>query len=153
MKWITRERPKVDRIAYPWLIKRFVDPEAEFLFVPTDRVAAVAEREGATPFDVQGAELGHRGDACSFDAIVQKYGLAASDPALARLARIVRGADTSVHDLTAESPALLAIAQGFSLAYDDDQAQLAAELPVYDALYAWCRRQVSEERATSGGRS
>jgi hypothetical protein len=153
MKWVTRERPKVDRIACPWLIRRLVDPQAEFLFVPHDQVAAVAEREGATPFDVEGAELGHRGDECSFDAIVRKYALASKDPALGRLARIVRGADTSAHDLTPESRGLLAIAQGFSLAYDDDQAQLAAEMPVYDALYAWCRQQAAAEQAGSGGRA
>jgi len=141
MKWVTRERPKVDRVACPWLIKRFVDPEAEFLYAPGDQVAAVAEREGATPYDVEGAELGHRGEECSFDAIIRKYDLV-GDPALARLARIVRGADTPAHDLTPESRGLLAVAQGFSLAYDDDQVQLAAELPVYDALYAWCRQQV-----------
>ena len=141
MKWVTRERPKVDRVACPWLIKRFVDPQAEFLYAPADQVAAVAKREGATPYDVEGAELGHRGEECSFDAIIRKYDLV-GDPALARLARIVRGADTSAHDLTPESRGLLAIAQGFSLAYDDDQAQLTAELPVYDALYAWCRQQV-----------
>ena len=144
MKWVTRERPKVDRVACPWLIKRFVDPDADFLFVPADRVLAVAEREGATPYDVEGAELGHRGEECSFDAIVRKYDLARDDPALARLALIVRGADTAAHDLTPESRGLLAIAQGFSLAYDDDHAQLAAELPVYDALYAWCRQQASQ---------
>jgi hypothetical protein len=142
MKWVTRERPKVDRIACPWLIKRFVDPEAEFLFVPGDQVVTVAEREGAMPYDIEGAELGHHGEQCSFDAIVAKYGLAEDDPALGRLAAIVRGADTPAHDLTPESRGLLAIAQGFSLAYDDDQAQLEAELPVYDALYAWCRQQV-----------
>ena len=142
MKWVTRERPKVDRIACPWLIKRFVDPEAEFLFVPGDRVMSVAEREDATPYDVEGAELGHRGDECSFDAIIRTYDLAGKDPALLQLARIVRGADTAAHDLTPESRGLLAIAQGFSLAYADDQAQLAAELPVYDALYAWCRQRV-----------
>ena len=148
MNWVTRERPKVDRIACPWLIKRFVDPEAEFLFVPGEQVRVVAEREAATPYDVEGAELGHHGDECSFDAIihsfdaiVRKYGLAAADPALSRVAAIVRGADTSAHDLTPESRGLLAIAQGFSLAYDDDQAQLEAELPVYDALYAWCRQE------------
>lgn len=140
MKWVTRERPKVDRIACPWLIRRFVDPEAEFLYVAGDQVMAVAEREGATPYDVEGAELGHQGEECSFDAIVRKYDLAAGSPALARLARIVRGADTAAHDLTPESRGLLAIAQGFSLSYDDDQEQLAAELPVYDALYAWCRQ-------------
>ena len=147
MKWVTRERPKVDRIACPWLIKRFVDPDAEFLFVPSNQVAAVAEREGATPYDVDGAELGHRGEECSFDAIIHRYGLE-SDPALGQLARIVRGADTSAHDLTPESRGLLALAQGFSLAYADDHQQLAAELPVYDALYAWCRDQARRERAT-----
>jgi hypothetical protein len=143
MKWVTRDRPKVDRIACPWLIKRFVDPEAEFLYVPADQVQAVALREGATPYDVPGVELGHRGDECSFDAIVRAYDLAASDPALAHLARIVRGADTARHDLEPESRGLLAIAQGFSLAYADDHAQLAAEQPVYDALYAWCRQQAA----------
>ena len=147
MKWVTRERPKVDRIACPWLIKRFVDPQAEFLFVPGDQIRAVAEREGATPYDVEGAELGHHGDECSFDAIIGTYDLAGKDPALLQLARIVRGADTAAHDLTPESRGLLAIAQGFSLAYDDDQAQLEAELPVYDALYAWCRQEVREAAA------
>ena len=141
MKWVTRARPKVDRVACPWLIKRFVDPEAEFLYVPAEQVQAVAEREGATPFDVPGAELGHRGEECSFDAIIRKYGLAERDPALARLALIVRGADTPARDLTPESRGLLAVAEGFNAAYQDDQELLAAELPVYDALYAWCRRQ------------
>jgi hypothetical protein len=140
MKWVTRERPKVDRIACPWLIKRFVDREAEFLFVPGERVAATAAAEAATPFDVPGAELGHRGEFCSFDAIVERYHLG-GEPGLARLARIVRGADTDALDLTPESRGLLAAAQGFSLAYSDDQQQLAAELPLYDALYAWCRQQ------------
>src|SRR5438876_19470 len=101
MKWITRERPKVDRIACPWLIKRFVDPEAEFLYVPADQVKAVAAREGATPYDVPDVELGHHGAECSFDAIVKKYHLA--DPALKELALIVRGADTNDKDLTPES--------------------------------------------------
>jgi hypothetical protein len=141
MKWVTRERPKVDRIACPWLIKRFVDRDAEFLYVPGDQVAAVAEREGATPYDVSGAELGHHGTDCSFDAIIQRYNLADKEPALQRLALIVRGADTDQRDLTPESRGLLAIAQGFSLAFDDDQQQLAAEMPVYDALLAWCKQQ------------
>jgi hypothetical protein len=141
MKWVTRERPQVDRIACPWLIKRFVDPDAEFLYAPRDQVLAVAEREGATPYDIPDAELGHHGEGCSFDAIVHKYGLAKNDPAMARLALIVRGADTQQRDLAPESRGLVAIAQGFSAVYDDDHAQLAAELPVYDALYAWCRRQ------------
>ena len=141
MKWVTRARPQVDRIACPWLIKRFVDPEAEFLYAPRDEVMAVAQREGATPYDVPDVELGHRGDECSFDAIVAKYRLGASNPAIAHLALIVRGADTQQHDLTPESRGLLAIAQGFSVAFQDDHQQLAAELPVYDALYAWCRKQ------------
>ena len=141
MKWVTRERPKVDRIACPWLIKRFVDPQAEFLYAPANQVLEVAEREGATAYDVPDVELGHRGDECSFDAIIRKYNLAATDAALARLALIVRGADTQQRDLTPESRGLLAIAQGFSEAYANDHEQLAAELPVYDALYAWCRTQ------------
>ncbi len=141
MKWVTRERPKVDRIACPWLIKRFVDPEAEFLYVPGDQVTTVAEREGATAYDIPGAELGHHGDECSFDAIIHRYGLAEKEPALRRLALIVRGADTDQRELTPESRGLVAIAQGFSLAFDNDQQQLAAELAVYDALFAWCKQQ------------
>ena len=141
MKWVTRERPKVDRIACPWLIKRFVDPGAEFLYVRADQVAAVAQREGATAYDIPGAELGHHGDECSFDAIIHKYELAKDDPALRRLALVVRGADTQQRDLTPESRGLAAIAQGFSAVFKDDHEQLAAELPVYDALYAWCQRQ------------
>src|ERR1700681_1384242 len=132
MKWVTRERPQVDRIACPWLIKRFVDPEAEFLYAPRDEVLAVAEREGATPYDIPDAELGHHGQECSFDAIVHKYALASNDPGLARLALIVRGADTQQRVLAPESPGLVAIAQGFSVVFTDDHEQLAAELPVYD---------------------
>ncbi len=143
MKWVTRQRPKVDRIACPWLIKRFVDPDAEFLYVPNDEVLAVAAREHATPYDIPNAELGHHGVECSFDAILRKYDLAQQDPALARLALIVRGADAQQPDLTPESRGLIAIAQGFSEAYSDDHEQLAAELPVYEALYAWCRLQSS----------
>jgi hypothetical protein len=148
MKWVTRERPTVDRIACPWLIQRFVDTEAEFLYVPGDQVIAVAERDGAIPFDVPNAELGHHGDRCSFDAIIDKYGL--SNPALLQLARIVRGADTDAHDLTPESPGLLAVAQGFRLAYQDDHQQLEAELPVYDALYAYCQQREAEAPAAAG---
>jgi hypothetical protein len=139
MKWVTREHPRVDRIACPWLIRRFVDPQAEFLYAPADQVLAVAEREGATPYDVGDVELGHHGDECSFDAIVRKYGLAKDDPALARLALIVRGADTQQRDLTPESRGLFAVATGFSAIYTDDHEQLAAELPVYEALYAFCK--------------
>ncbi len=140
MKWVTRARPMVDRIACPWLIKRFVDPAAEFLYVPADQVLAVAEQEGAIPYDAPGVELGHHGEACSFNAIIHKYNL--TDPALQQLALIVRGADTDAKDLTPESRGLVAIAEGFRLVYDDDQAQLAAELPVYDALYAVCQQRV-----------
>jgi hypothetical protein len=143
VKWVTRERPKVDRIACPWLIKRFVDPAAEFLYVPSDQVIQVAQQTGATPYDVPGVELGHHGDECSFDAIIRRYGLAERDPALARLALIVRGADANQPDLTPESRGLIAVAQGFSAAYADDHEQLQAELPVYDALYAWCKSQTN----------
>jgi hypothetical protein len=142
MKWVTRERPQVDRIACPWLIKRFVDAEAEFLYAPRDQVLAVAEREAATPYDFPDVELGHHGDECSFDAIVHKYDLD-KDPALARLALIVRGADTNQRDLTPESRGLFAIARGFSAVYANDHEQLAAEMPVYDALYAWCQQQIT----------
>ncbi len=138
MKWVTRARPKVDRVACPWLIRRFIDPDAEFLYVPPDQVAAVAAREGATPFDVPNVELGHRGAECSFDAIIRKHGL--TDPALGRLARIVRGADTAAKDLTPESRGLEAIAEGFRLVYRDDHELLEREMPVYDALYAYCQQ-------------
>jgi hypothetical protein len=143
MKWVTRARVKVDRVACPWLIRKFVDPDAEFLFVPPDEVRKVGEREGAIPFDVPDVELGHHGAECSFDAIVRKYGLA--DPALLRLARIVRGADTAAKDLTPESRGLEAIAEGFRhLGFEDDHALVAAESVVYDALYAYCQKLVEE---------
>jgi hypothetical protein len=142
VKWVTRARPMVDRIACPWLIHRFVDSDAEFLYVPADQVLAVAEREGAIPYDVPGVELGHHGAACSFDAIVRKYNLA--NPALDALALIVRGADTDARDLTPESRGLVAIAEGFRLVYEDDHEQLKRELPVYDALYAYCRRRLEQ---------
>jgi hypothetical protein len=140
MKWVTRARPKVDRIACPWLIKRFVDPEAEFLYVPTDQVLAVAERENAIPYDVPNVELGHHGTECSFDAILKKYNV--TDPALLRLALIVRGADTPAKDLTPESRGLEAVADGFRRLYNDDHQQLAAESDVYDALYGYCQELV-----------
>jgi hypothetical protein len=141
MKWITRERVKVDRVACPWLIKRFVDPKAEFLFVPADQVAAVAQREGATPFDIPDVELGHHGPECSFDAIVKKYTI--QDPAVHELAKIVRGADTADKDLTPYSRGLEAIAEGFRhLGLKDDHEILAKEGVVYDALYAFCRQKV-----------
>src|SRR6478672_740853 len=137
MKWITRERPKVDRIACPWLIKRFVDPEAEFLYAPGDQVMSVALKENATPYDVPEVELGHHGSDCSFDAIIKKYDL--KQPGLAELAMIVRGADTDAKDLTPESRGLEAIAEGFRLTHADDHEQLADEMHVYDALYAYCQ--------------
>jgi hypothetical protein len=139
MKWVTRARPKVDRVACPWLIKRFVDPEAEFLYVPPEQVMETAKRGGAIPFDVTNVELGHKGAECSFDAIIKKYQL--SDPALQRLALIVRGADTGAKDLTAESRGLEAIAEGFRLVYQDDHQLLERESSVYDALYAYCQAQ------------
>jgi hypothetical protein len=137
MKWVTRARPKVDRVACPWLIKRFIDPKAEFLYVSAEQVVEVAKREDAIPFDVPNVELGHKGAECSFDAIIKKYNL--TDPALQRLALIVRGADTTAKQLTPESPGLEAIAEGFRLAYQDDHELLERELSVYDALYAYCK--------------
>jgi hypothetical protein len=139
MKWVTRARPKVDRVACPWLIKRFVDPQAEFLYVPPEEVTEVAKREGAIPFDVANVELGHRGLECSFDAIIKKYNL--SDPALQRLALIVRGADTEAKDLTPQSRGLEAIAEGFRIVFRNDHELLERELSVYDALYAYCKSQ------------
>jgi hypothetical protein len=143
MKWITREKVKVDRVACPWLIKKFVDKEAEFLFVPADMVQSEAARLGAIPYDVPNAELGHHGHECSFDAVVRKHNLT-NDPALVLLARIVNGADTdnSLHHQP-EGPGLNAIAEGFRhLGFKDDHAINAAEWIVYDALYAYCREMV-----------
>ena len=143
MKWITRERVKVDRVACPWLIKKFVDPQAEFLFVPADRVMEVAGREGAVPYDVPNVELGHHGKECSFDAIVKKYGLT-NDPALVLLGKIVNGADTdnTLWDQP-EAAGLNAVAEGFRhLGFKDDHELIAAEWVVYDALYAYCREMV-----------
>jgi hypothetical protein len=145
MRWITRAGVKVDRVACPWLIKHFVDPEAEFLFVPASEVMAEAERLGAVPFDVKGVELGHHGQQCSFEAILHKYDLA-DDPALALLGKIVNGADT---DNTLwnqpEGPGLAAIAEGFRhLGYPDDHAINTAEWIVYDALYAYSQEMVRQ---------
>ncbi|MEP7027766.1 MAG: chromate resistance protein ChrB domain-containing protein [Candidatus Eisenbacteria bacterium] len=154
MKWITRERVKVDRVACPWLLRKFVDPEAEFLFVPADQVAAVAAHEGATPFDVEGAEIGHHGKECSFDAIIHKYALG-GDPALVLLARIVNGADTD-NSLwhQPESAGLSAIAEGFlHLGLPNDHAINAAEWIVYDALYAYCQAMVRRGRLEGAARS
>ena len=139
MKWVTREHAKVDRIACPWLIKRFVDKDAEFLFVPADKVTEVAKEKGATPFDIPNAELGHHGEECSFDAIVKKYGLDKKDPALAELAKIVRGADTPNRSLTPQSEGLIAVATGFSRIAKDDHDNIAKQSYVYDALYEFCK--------------
>jgi hypothetical protein len=143
MKWVTRERVKVDRVACPWLIKKFIDPVAEFLFVPGEKVKEVAGREGAVPFDVPGVELGHHGKECSFDALVKKHQLG-SNPAIVLLAKIVNGADT---DNTLwnqpEAAGLNAIAEGFRhLGYKNDLEVIAAESIVYDALYAYCQEMV-----------
>ncbi len=147
MKWITRENVKVDRVACPWLIKKFVDTEAEFFFVPAGQVQSEAIRIGATPFDVPNVGLGHHGKECSFEAIVKKYGLA-KDPALILLARIVNGADTdnSLYQQP-EGPGLNAIAEGFRhLGFKDDHAINAAEWIVYDALYAYCKEMIAKRK-------
>ena len=146
MKWITRRNANVDRIACPWLIRRFVDGDAEFLYVPVEEVLAVAEREGAIPYDVKGVELGHVDGRCSFESIMLKYQL--TEPALQRLARIVHGADVSADvDIAPESAGLQAIAQGFALAHgDDDHEKIRLETPMYDALYVWCQQQVKQGR-------
>jgi hypothetical protein len=138
MKWITRERAKVDRVACPWLINRFIDPNPEFIYVPADQVLTDAERRGAIPYDVPNVELGHQGPLCSFDAFMAKYGLQGREPALDRLALIVRGADTSDKDLTPESRGLDAIAGGFQKMDISDHQKLEREFPVYDALYVYC---------------
>ncbi|HZX91173.1 MAG TPA: chromate resistance protein ChrB domain-containing protein [Rudaea sp.] len=136
MKWVTRERPKIDRIACPWLITRFIDREPEFLFVPPADVLATARDHGATPYDVPNVELSHVGEMCSFDAFLRKYQLA--DPALAELAIIVRGADTARPELAPQAAGLLAISLGLSHNFRDDHEMLKHGLVIYDALYAWC---------------
>lgn len=136
MKWVTRERPKIDRVACPWLIARFIDDAPEFLYVPSDKVLAVAEEEGAIPYDIPGVELSHVGEKCSFDAFLDKYGL--DDPALHKLALIVRGADTSRLDLTPQSAGLFAISLGLSARFADDHEMLGHGMTMYDALHAWC---------------
>lgn len=142
MKWITRERPKIDRIACPWLIARFVDHEPEFLFVPAGDVLRIAAEAGAIPYDIPGVELSHAGELCSFDAFLSKYRLV--DPALAQLAAIVRGADTARLDLAPQAAGLLAVSLGLSNLFQDDQEMLGHGMVIYDALYAWCRTCQSE---------
>jgi rhodanese-related sulfurtransferase len=140
--WVTRSRPKVDRIACPWLIRRFVDPNAIFLFVAPSEVMAVAERFNATPFDIDGIFWSHRGDNCTFDTMIEEFGLK-TDPLL-QLAKIVRGADTARPDLTPQSAGLLAASLGYSRMYRDDLAQLKAAMGFYDAIYRWCRDATGE---------
>jgi len=142
MRWVTREHPRTDRIACPWLIRRFIDPDAEIVYLPADQVLAYAEREGATSFDAPGARYTHRDGKCSFETLVEEYRI--DDPAVALLARIVHGADIAEDaDATPQSPGLEAIADGFALLGLDDQRQLELELPVYDALHAWAQAQVA----------
>jgi rhodanese-related sulfurtransferase len=140
--WVTRQRPKIDRIACPWLIRRFVDPRAEFLFVPPAQVLAVAEELDATPFDVEGVFWSHRGDHCTFDTMLEEFGLG-SEP-LQRLADIVRGADTNRHDVAPQAAGLLAVSLGLSRMFRDDLEQLEAGMLIYDSLYRWARDAVDE---------
>jgi hypothetical protein len=142
LKRVTRERPKINRIACPWLVARFIDPSAEFLFVSSDKVMSVAKETGAIAYDIPGVELSHVGELCSFDAFLKKYGL--SDPALAKLAVIVHGADTDRLDLAPQAPGLLAISLGLSRCFSDDHEMLKHGRVVYDALYAWCREPHGE---------
>jgi len=142
MKWVTRERPKIDRIACPWLITRFIDKDAEFLYVPADQVLTVAETSGATPYDIPDVEYSHVGELCSFDAFLDKHNL--TDPALQQLAVIVRGADTARLDIAPQAAGLLALSLGLSHNFADDHAMLAQGMVMYDALYAWCKHTQQE---------
>ena len=144
MKWVTRENANVDRVACPWLIRRFIDPEAEFLFAPRENVLEVAEREGAHSYDAAGAEYTHRDGKCSFDVLVEEFKLT-DDPALVRLAQIVHAADVSEdRGSSPEGPGLYAIAHGFAILHGtEDHTKIELESPMYDALYAWCQDQTS----------
>lgn len=142
MRWITRERPKIDRIACPWLIQRFIDKDAEFLYVPSQEVLRVAKEKNAIPYDVPNVELTHEGPFCSFDAFIKKYKL--KDPALEQLAEIVRAADTDSLENSAQSPGLLAITLGLSQNIPDDHEMLKMGMVIYDALYTWCKTMVNE---------
>jgi hypothetical protein len=142
MKWITRERPKIDRLACPWLIQRFIDRDAEFLYVPAHEVLSIAQTTGAIPFDIPNVELSHDGPLCSFDAFLKKYQL--DDPALQHLATIVRAADTDTLDQSPQAPGLLALSLGLVANFPDDHALLAQALVLYDALYTWCQSLMKE---------
>src|SRR5262245_57233481 len=141
-KWVTRERPKIDRIACPWLIARFIDPQAEFIYVPTSRVVSFAKEIGGTPYDIEVVEFAHEGERCSFDTILRIYEI--KDPALDHLATIVRGADTSRHDLSPQCGGLFALSLGLSANFHDDHEMLKHGMVMYDALYTWCRSLQSE---------
>jgi hypothetical protein len=142
VKWVTREHPHTDRVACPWLIRKFIDPEAEIVYLPAGEVLPYAEQTGAISFDAKGARYAHRDGLCSFEVLIEENGLG-GDRALALMARVVHGADVAEdREATPQSPGLLAVADGFALLGLPDQEQLALELPVYDALYAWCRREV-----------
>ena len=143
MKWITRERPKIDRIACPWLIARFIDKNPEFLYVPTEKVLQVAKDTGATPYDIPGVELTHEGPLCSFDIFLRKYEL--KDPALQKLAIIVRGADTNHHEIAPQCAGLLAVTLGLSHNFKDDHEMLKHGMVIYDALYSWCKHLMEEK--------
>jgi rhodanese-related sulfurtransferase len=149
--WVTRHRPKIDRIACPWLIRRFVDPGARFLFVAPDQVLAVAEKFDATPFDIEDVHWSHRGELCTFDTMLAEFNL--QTQALVRLAAVVRGADTNRHDLAPEAAGLLAISVGLSRQYRDDLAQLEAGMVLYDALYRWARDGAGETHDWPAGRA
>ncbi len=149
--WVTRHRPKIDRIACPWLIRRFVDPDATFLFVPPASVQGVADRFGATPFDIEGTRWSHEGDSCTFDIMVREFGL--SHPALDALATVVRAADTDRHDLAPQAAGLLAVSVGLSRMFREDTAQLDAGMLLYDALYRWARDGQNEGHDWPAGRA
>jgi hypothetical protein len=145
MQWITRERPKIDRIACPWLIRRFIDENAEFLYVPKEEVFVIAEKTGAVPFDIPGAELSHVGEHCSFDAFLQRFEL--RQPALQKLAVIIRGADTDRLDLAPQAAGLVAVSMGLASLYSNDQELLRKGMELYDALYAWCLEENPEKHS------
>lgn len=147
MKWITREKVHVDRVACPWLIRRFVDPDATFLFVASERLHEIAAKEKAIPFDAQGVELGHKGEKCSFDAIIEKYRL--TDPALFEVAKIIRAADTNRPDLAPESVGLEAIASGSMMVANDDDEAIKKQAYLYDSLYAYCKVRLIRQKYAS----
>jgi hypothetical protein len=150
MKWITREQPKIDRIACPWLIKRFIDKEAQFLYVPKNEVLAVAQAQGAIPYDIAGVELTHEGELCSFDKFLSKYDLL-GDAALVSLAKIVRAADTDTLENSPQAPGLLAITLGLSKNFTNDHEMLAIGMILYDALYSWCQSMQEQRHGWNPG--